>query len=209
MHIVLIAHGDFSATPRELHALTQAQRIIAADGGAECTLAAGYLPHLVVGDMDSISAEAIETLRRQNVPLEWHPKNKDQTDLQLALEAARGASEITILGALGGRRDHEWANVLLLRHAPCPARIISGATTVYLLHTPGQFLKLRTTPGDTVSLIPLATTTGITLKGLAYPLDNATLHLGSSRGVSNEAVGHTASVQIQSGTLLVTHISSA
>jgi thiamine pyrophosphokinase len=65
-------------------------------------------------------------------------------------------------------------------------------------------MTLEATPGSTVSLLPLsASVTGITYTGMLYPLDNATLTLGSTRGVSNEVVSHPATVRIASGIALV------
>lgn len=209
MHIILVAHGHFVHTLHEEAALSRAERIIAADGGAQHVLAAGRIPHLVVGDMDSIPAETMAHLRAQNVPMQIYPPHKDETDLELALRAAACATEITILGALGGRRDHEWANMLLLAQAPCPARILHRQCSVYLVDNRRPQLTLKTTPNDTVSLIPLADTHGVTLTGLTYPLSNATLSLGSPRGVSNEALGSTATISLTNGCVLVMHLCRA
>jgi thiamine pyrophosphokinase len=44
---------------------------------------------------------------------------------------------------------------------------------------------------------------GITYTGLLYPLDNATLSLGSTRGVSNEVASQPATVAIRTGIALV------
>lgn len=206
MHIVLVAHGHFANSPEERAALAQAARIIAADGGAEHVLAAGHVPHLVVGDLDSIDPATLARLEGLGVPVERHPARKDATDLELALGAAAGATAITILGALGGRPDHQWANVLLLAACPCPARILHGATSIHLLDARRPCLDLATSPGDTVSLIPLADAHGVTLAGLEYPLQDATLPLGSPRGVSNVALGDAATIALTAGRLLVMHL---
>jgi len=47
------------------------------------------------------------------------------------------------------------------------------------------------------------TVDGITTTGLAYPLDHATLYFERSRGVSNVVTSMPATVQVQSGILLV------
>jgi len=209
MHIVLMAHGHFAHTPLEEAALARAERIIAADGGAQHVLMAGRIPHLVVGDMDSIATETMETLRAQSVPMHIHPRHKDETDLELALRAADSATEITILGALGGRRDHEWANMLLLAQAPCPARILHQACSIFLVDNRRPQLTLQTMPEDTVSLIPLTDVHGVTLTGLAYPLTQATLPLGTPRGVSNVALETCATISLTNGRMLVMHLSRA
>ena len=63
---------------------------------------------------------------------------------------------------------------------------------------------LRSGTGQLGSVRGLNQTTGITLKGLEYPLVNATIEMGSSLGVSNSFKGATASVSIENGVLIVT-----
>ena len=65
-------------------------------------------------------------------------------------------------------------------------------------------MTLEASPGSTMSLLPLsAEVTGITYTGMLYPLDNATIALGSTRGVSNEVVSDRATVSIATGIALV------
>ena len=47
---------------------------------------------------------------------EIHPVDKDETDLELALQIAidEGATEIDVLAVLGGRLDQSLANLMLL-----------------------------------------------------------------------------------------------
>jgi thiamine pyrophosphokinase len=45
--------------------------------------------------------------------------------------------------------------------------------------------------------------TGITYTGMRYPLEDATLHLGSTRGISNEVSAVPATVTIATGRLLL------
>ena len=106
MRIFLI--GGSPEAPGEL--------VIAADHGAAHARAWGWPLHLLVGDLDSLSAEEAALVTAAGVPVITAPAAKDETDLELALAhaLARGASEIIICAALGGRTDHMLANVLLL-----------------------------------------------------------------------------------------------
>ncbi|PJF45860.1 MAG: thiamine diphosphokinase, partial [Candidatus Thermofonsia Clade 3 bacterium] len=62
--------------------------LVAADGGALHWLALGRTPHVVVGDLDSLPADLVESLAAQGVRIERHPREKDQTDIELAIERA-------------------------------------------------------------------------------------------------------------------------
>lgn len=209
MRVVIVASGEPAAT--DVAWLDEADLVVAADGGAGWLDRAGRRPDLLVGDLDSTDPALVERLERAGTSVERHPTDKDASDTELALTAARsrGATEIVLLGALGGLRvDHELATLLLLADASLaglPVRIVRGGTTVRPLRD-GERLALEAEAGDVVSLLPIGgDATGITTSGLRWPLDGATLHFGRSRGLSNEVVEAPASVSLERGTLLVVH----
>jgi thiamine pyrophosphokinase len=184
-----------------------ADHVIAADGGARHALALGLRPHVVVGDLDSLEPELVEQLVAGGTQIERHPAGKNATDLELAIERAirDGAQEIVLVGALGGRLDQTLANVLILAQREWPAAIsLVEEDQVATLLRGGETLTLTAAVGATVSLLPLsAQVTGITYQGLLYPLTDATLTLGSTRGISNVVAEQPATVQIASGLALV------
>ncbi len=205
MKAVVVSHGEVD--PSDVAHVRDADLIVAADGGTEHLAAWGMVPHIVVGDLDSIGDAARARLGRATV--ERHPAAKDKTDTELAIERALsgGADEVVVVGALGGPRvDHAIANVMLLaldadrsRHV----RIVRGPTSVRLVRS-GERCALAAKEGETVSLIPIGgDAAGVRTEGLRYALDGATLRLGSSRGISNEVTGRAASVAVGSGALLV------
>jgi thiamine pyrophosphokinase len=184
--------------------------VIGADGGAARALEWGLVPDLVVGDMDSLAADIQPVLEGRGSEFVIHPRAKDETDLELALTVAveRGAREIIVLGALGGRLDHTLANVLLLALpglADTLVRIVDGDQQAQLVRD-RETVTLAGTPGDIVSLLPLSDeVSGVTTTGLAWALQCDTLNFGFTRGVSNEMVAATANVSIEEGLLLVVH----
>lgn len=180
---------------------------VAADGGAHHALALGCHLNAIVGDLDSLEPDLVERLAGTGVEIIRYPVIKDQTDLELAIEFAlqQGVEEILLVGAVGGRLDQTLANLLILAQREWPAllTLIEHNQLAQLLR-PGQSLVLQARPGDTVSALPLSdTVTGITYTGMRYPLTNATLHLGSTRGISNEVVTTPATVTIATGRLLL------
>jgi len=189
--------------------------IVAADGGWDKAAALGLRPALLVGDADSLPEDRFAALAAQGVPIERSPAAKDESDAELALLAAlrRGATHVTILGALGGGRfDHALANVgLLALPEPGTAHVelLDETTRVRLLRAPAggsatAQLELRGTAGDLVSLLPLGERAeGVTTAGLLYPLLNETLRPGPARGLSNVRLVERASVSLRRGQLLV------
>jgi thiamine pyrophosphokinase len=182
--------------------------IIAADGGGRTVLGLGLAPDLVVGDLDSLPAEAVSELRRRKVPFIEFPREKDKTDSQLSLEEAiaRGATEITLTGVWGGRFDQALANVFLLRWAAgkgVDCRIVEEHGEIALVDA---FTEVAGEAGDTVSLLALDPCRGVELEGFKYLVPEGRLDPGSSLGVSNELIQRSGKIHIKSGSLLVVRI---
>lgn len=181
--------------------------LVAADGGARYVLALDRLPDLLVGDLDSVDPAELGQMEAAGVTILRSPVHKDETDLELAIDAAieAGADEVVLVGATGGRLDQTLANLLILAQRDWGAtlQILDGEQRALLIRAPAT-LEIAGEPGTLVSAIPLsAEVTGITYTGLVYPLTNHTLTLGSTRGVSNELAAPSARIDVASGLLLL------
>jgi thiamine pyrophosphokinase len=206
---VVIVAGATLDGPLSAEQLAATDLVVAADHGADALLAAGVLPHVLVGDLDSIEPASLARLRREGIELVVTPSEKDETDLELALRlaAGRGARAIQVWGALGGPRlDHLLSAASLLG-----AEWLRGVD-VRLLDTRQEIMQVdrdRTVsgrPGDILSLLPLSDEVGaVTTEGLRYPLRGETLYRSASRGVSNELVQKQARVTHGAGALLLVH----
>ena len=212
MRVVVVASGDLAHD--DGRRLDVADLVIAADGGAMSLDAIGRRPDVLVGDLDSTDPALVDRLDAAGVRIERHPVDKEASDTELALAAAidAGADEIVLLGAAGGDRlDHELANLLLLADVTLRGRelrVVRGATLARAVHG-GEQLALTGDVGDIVSLLPLGgDAVGVTTHGLRWPLDDATLVMGRSRGLSNEITTQPASVVLVRGTLIVIETSS-
>ncbi len=177
--------------------------VIAADGGCRHVMAAGIVPDLVVGDLDSCDALP------QGVPVERHPVRKDETDTALALRIgyARGYRYFVILGGLGGREDHSFANFsLLLNMKQQGARVVLRSASTDVCVIQNEEYTLHGSIGDTVSLFAFGGVAhGVSLRGLSYPLTDATLTPDIPLGVSNELVQPRADICVRDGALLCFH----
>ena len=180
--------------------------IICCDGGVRHLQQTEIKPDVIIGDMDSIDSDQLESYSRQDVKIIKYPASKDFTDTELALDYAINLKPavIYIWAAFGGRLDHTLANVFLLEKAkalPIKAYVIDEYCEVFLLNSD---VIINESAGQTVSLIALSPQVeGITLRGFLYPLDDATLRMGESRAVSNTINGDEAKISVRSGSLLV------
>jgi len=68
----------------------------------------------------------------------------------------------------------------------------------------GQALEVPRAAGAYLSLVPLTpVVTGVSVSGVHWPLQGATLRWGESLGISNRVVAPAARVTVGSGCLLV------
>jgi len=211
-HFIIALNGAYEHEPRLLEIVRRADRLVAADGGANWLVAHGLEPGLLIGDLDSIHAPLVSALRHRGVTIEQHSPQKDETDAELALLRAveMDAARITLIGALGGRIDHALANIGLLALPSLEGRDVAIFDGLSWLRLVRQRIALRGQPGDTVSLIPWGgDAQGITTEGLEYPLCDETLHLGPARGVSNLMTTSIARVTLCGGALLAIHTPQA
>ncbi|MCD4722463.1 MAG: thiamine diphosphokinase [Desulfobacula sp.] len=207
MKCVIIANGDLEYTKDIHRVLKDAQLIISADGGARHLRALNILPHIMIGDFDSISPADKLFFKEKQVRILTFSSRKNHTDSELCVSWAleNNATDITLLGVTGTRLDHTLANIFLLKKLArlhIPARIINKNNEIHIVT---DFIEIKGQPGNFLSIIPVTEkVTGITLKGLEYPLVNATIEMGSSLGVSNSFKEAVASVSIEKGILIVT-----
>ena len=212
MHWILFANGHCEATPRIRALVTDASHVVGVDGGCRHLWAMDVLPHVAVGDMDSIPPDLLAIYHEQGISLYLHPPKKDATDLELALQLAfeAQATRITLLGATGGRLDHTLGNLFLLSRClerGIPACVMDAEQSIYLTDAA---LNLRGRVGETISLIPVTPEVhGLTLTGLEYPLHEASLRFGTTWGMSNVFVCEEATVRLREGRILVFHLHGA
>ncbi len=192
--------------------------VIAADAGGHYFLTAQplplRLPDFLLGDFDSLEPSERQRLIDLGASLRQFPAQKDETDLELALDLAiaEGASEIRILGALGGRIDHTLGNIGLLLNAAergVRARLLDPGHEIWLTTDRAE---LTARPGWAVSLAPLGLRVrGVRTAGLLYPLCGEDLSITKPRGIHNEFVTGTATatVELEEGILLIIYFLAA
>jgi thiamine pyrophosphokinase len=190
---------------REQAAALKPEAVIGADRGARHLRAAGIVPTLIVGDMDSLDEESAKRYAASGCGIIRHPREKDETDTELALREAFGMApaEVWIWGAMGYRIDHTLANLALLVQGAergVEVKLIDEWCEVFLVT--GRMV-VEGKAGQTVSLFPFAgDAAGVTLSGFEYPLTKAVLAVGHPRGTSNRLAAGQGIIEIAAGCLL-------
>ncbi len=206
MKAVIVCNGSINDYPHMSGYFEGADLIICADGGASHLRRFRVRPHILLGDFDSISQEDYAFFRDSEAEIVTFPVEKDMTDAEIAVDLAieRGSRVIVIIGGLGTRLDHSVGNLFLLKKMmECDVRgILANEYNEVTLIKDG--ITLQREPGVKISLLPLSEkVSGVTTRGLYYPLENATIEMGSTWGVSNEFEGDTAEVTVKEGLMLV------
>lgn len=180
--------------------------VVAADSGLDHARALGLDVDLVVGDLDSVAPGTLAAARSAGTEVRAHPSDKDETDLELALDAAAGlgASSMLVIGIAGGRADHALANLLLLASPAYAALDVdarsSAGRVVVVRSRPRSF---HGEPGDLLTLLPVhGPARRVRAEGLRWRLEDATLDAASTRGVSNEFAAEWAWVVVGDGVVL-------
>lgn len=175
--------------------------VICADKGLDHALAAGITPDIVVGDFDSCTAEVpdgAECIRVSPI--------KDDTDAILAADTAiqRGYNWLRFFCALGGRFDHTFANVQMLRYIKAKGAdgvLYGGSEKLYLLCA-GESTEIAEFNGF-VSVFALSDFAVVNEIGMKYPLSQYRLESGFPLGESNEVAAGGGRIEVLEGTALI------
>jgi thiamine pyrophosphokinase len=206
-HVLLVAGGD---PPRSetLGAIRDVDLVICADSGLDHALALGLVPHVVIGDMDSVDPTSLDEARRLGISIVVASPDKDVTDTELAIAHAIGADARSLTVLAGGDRiDHVLGILAAVAHSDLSSldyvTVHLGADVMHIVHG-GRSVSLLLEIGTTLSLLPLAGDAhGVTTSGLRWALTNETLRGSTARGVSNLTSHDTVSVSVEAGVLAV------
>ena len=175
--------------------------VIAADGGYKYLCDADLKPDVLIGDFDSLGTVP------EHPNLIKLPCEKDDTDMGFALNYALGLgyTRFLLLGGLGGRLDHTMANLQLLNALSKRGAvgILAGDGQAATIITNGSFSFSPSCSGYCSVYCVSGCAHGVTLEGLKYPLEDASLSGDYPLGTSNEFLGTPAKVTVCNGSLLL------
>jgi thiamine pyrophosphokinase len=206
--IIILANGELPELDKARSLIRPDDYIVCADGGTRHALSLAVQPNLIIGDMDSAAKADLDQFRNAGVEIELFPQDKNETDLELAIDHTLDLNpkEIIIVAALGGRLDQTLANIALLTDhqlSTFDVKLDDGVEEILLCRSQAE---VHGRSGDIISLIPWqGEVTEVQTMNLKWPLRSETLYPNKTRGISNEMISDSASVSIGSGLLLVVH----
>ncbi|NLD50012.1 MAG: thiamine diphosphokinase [Clostridiaceae bacterium] len=206
MTAIVVCNGSICDYSYYKKYFEDAKFVVCADGGASHLKKFGIKPDILLGDFDSINQEDLDYYKALNVEVLKYGFDKDFTDTEIAVDIVieRGFDNIVIIGGTGTRLDHSLANIFLLKKIMdkgIKGRIVNEQNEIFIA---SGNIRLEREEGFKITLLPLTQkVTGITTKGLLYPLKDDCLVMGEGRGVSNEFADSYAEVSTKSGILMV------
>jgi thiamine pyrophosphokinase len=206
MFIHIVGGGPNEFFPPFHHYDGENVKWIGVDRGVISLLQAGIRPVKAFGDFDSMSSKELEWVQTFLDDMEIWPSEKDQTDMEIALDWAvqQNVAKIRMFGATGGRLDHLLGNVqLLVKYMEKEIEIIDRQNII-TVHTPGTYTVSDDQTYPYVSFIPIsAEVKGVTLRGFKYPLTNCHIQLGSTLCISNELIQSSGTFSFSEGILMM------
>lgn len=207
MKFVIIGNGDIKNYNllKKYLALDNIS-IICCDGGLRHVFNLNIIPNYAIGDFDSAPIDIINYYKEKKILFLKFPTKKDKTDMEIALDFAieKQANEVFIFGGIGSRFDHTLANAHILVLALKKGITASLINENNIIRIIDREININGKKGDLISLIPLTTEVeGVTTNNLEYELNNYTLKIGSSMGVSNVFREDNIYIKINKGLLFV------
>ena len=170
--IVILANGLFPSRPQSQELLKNAEKLICCDGAADKLISFGLSPHVIIGDLDSLSREA--AAKYSSILI--RDTDQECNDLTKAVRYCirQGYPSVSILGATGLREDHTLGNIsLMLEYYPGIEVQMISDFGIFLLVRSGEEIKSR--PGEKISVFSVDNRVEVRASGLKFPLNDLQL----------------------------------
>ena len=161
--------------------------IIAVDSGVEHLFKLSLDPTTLIGDLDSISENSLDKVKKNGVDIIAFNSNKDQTDFELALNYLEGVenSIIYIIGGESGEIDHLLSIFLLIPSKSFFENIIWVYGDKKIIFR--KKLKLNVKKMSKFSIIPLSDLSNLSIDGAEWNLENKNIQFGETTTLRNVA----------------------
>ena len=169
--------------------------IIGVDRAAYWLISRGVVPHVALGDFDSVTKREFHIIQKEVKKVMQYPSTKKWTDMDLAMKHAADlpVKEVIIFGGTGTRMDHTLVTLNLLTH-----HVLIDTSNRIRVADKG---RIRLKPGDYryISIVPMTNTITLQLEQFKYNLPKTIIRRGSTRTVSNEFIGKPGIITLYAG----------
>ena len=196
--LVIVANGEFPTHSIPLGILKNANSILACDGAANTLLDKGYIPDIILGDLDSISDENKKKYNKNIIEIH----DQSQNDLRKALNFTKeqNINDISIIGASGKREDHMIGNIFnLLDYKDLNIILFTDKGFFSCIH---QDQTIDSFKGQQVSIFAVDSSIKITSNNLKYNFNNISIN-NMFMGTLNESNSGSFRLEISHGSLLI------
>ena len=177
-------------------------KLICADGGSNSALKMKLVPDLIIGDLDSISSEALKKFKSESKIIRLKRQNDTDVEKCLKYGIKNNYDEALLVGITGNRLDHTFCNLgIVLKFSPS-IKLSLIAENSFLKPYKGK-VKIKTHPGETISVYGIDSKSKISSKGLKYKLNNVALPFGEKESTSNVATGNKVELHITGGLMFI------
>ncbi|MEZ4753687.1 MAG: thiamine diphosphokinase [Bdellovibrionota bacterium] len=180
------------------------------DGAIRYAKELGITPDIIIGDLDSADPELIIELKSRGAKIICD-SDQDYSDLEAAIDHAfeNEIDRVQIIGSMDGRADHALTNFMILanpKYGSKELEIIDKNSTTKLLKT-GKVIELNKSAGEILSIVQIQESI-ISMKGFKWELDQETIKVGSTIGLSNLITQEIASIEVHSGSVFAIQTSN-
>lgn len=173
--------------------------LIGVDYGAKLLAQEGIQMQLSIGDFDSVVEEDLEVIKKHSNEMIVLQKEKDESDFEAALNRTHGYEKVYVCGGLGGRFDHLYVNIQLLKNDN--RLVFLDEQNQIEVKIEGTYPIIRN-EFQYVSFFSLNEAV-ISLVGFKYALDQYPLKHDDLFALSNELLYEKAKLIVHSGKVLM------
>ena len=184
MKILISIGGNCSSNIKQKF---EYEKVIGVDSGVEHLNKFAITPDLIIGDLDSIDKNLLTESAKKNIEIIKYPKNKDQTDFEIALDYAQKLEfeSIDIIGGENGEIDHLLSIFMTISINKCSNKTTWFYGKQKILFNPKS---ISINLNQIFSLIPLSNIKNLNISGAKWNLQNKNIDFGSTSTLRNESV---------------------
>ena len=173
------------------------------DAGAYVLASHKIMMEISIGDFDSLTDDKYALIEKYSIKMNKLNPIKDKSDLEEGVELAinMGYDKIYIVGATGGRLDHQYANFQILKNITKAKIIFVDEKNRIEMMNKGSY-EIAKSIYKYISIFAIDDSV-VSLEGFKYPLKYRPLTAKDIYTLSNEIIGNIGKRTVHQGHIIV------